>query len=331
MDKYIDERFDRVQRALTTLIDSVTKYTPSTTQANELAQADKELSEGLHELQTHQNNYLRIQELRKEADDLDAQIKTTVSLLWNTRKEITATPTTSYPSSGPRYDFSYSDLLNYARRIARTTVPPPGVTNGVDLSAPPAEQGTSAEQTPVTAATDNPIVTNGTTTTQPQPTASADPSQPSQQTSQQTFTTALPEHMADSVNLLEGAVFYPWPGEDRIRNGALEQCQRLVNAGVDPVGYDPEEEERKRLAAREEAERREALEAEERRKREEERFARARAAALERERQRQAAAQAAAAGGEGAGAAGQSSPEARRDSKPKQFQFMGGLDDEDDD
>ncbi|KAJ9138266.1 Mediator of RNA polymerase II transcription subunit 4, partial [Coniochaeta hoffmannii] len=242
MDKYIDERFERVQRALTSLIDSITKYTPSTTQANDLATADRELSDGLHELQKHQNNYLRIQELKKETEDLDAQIKSTVTLLWGTRKEITSTPTTSYPSSSPRYDFTYSDLLNYARRISRFTMPPAGVTNGVDLSARPGgqQQQQQAEQTPVTARSDTPNpVANGTpipSTSQPQP----HPDDTSQPPPPQDYPTALPPHVSGWVNNSLGpASFYPWPNEEHIRSGALDTCQRLAAAGVGPQGYDP--------------------------------------------------------------------------------------------
>ena len=49
MDKYIDSRFERVEKALSTLIDSIAKYHPSTVQANELAAADRELAKGLEE------------------------------------------------------------------------------------------------------------------------------------------------------------------------------------------------------------------------------------------------------------------------------------------
>lgn len=47
MDKYIDGRFERLEKALSSLIDSVTKYHPSTIQAEELKAADTELSKGL--------------------------------------------------------------------------------------------------------------------------------------------------------------------------------------------------------------------------------------------------------------------------------------------
>lgn len=49
MDKYIDSRFERLEKALTNLIDSVTKYHPSKPHARELEIADLELSSGLEE------------------------------------------------------------------------------------------------------------------------------------------------------------------------------------------------------------------------------------------------------------------------------------------
>lgn len=49
MDKRIDGCFERLEKALANLIDSVSKYHPSTTQARELELADTELSKGLEE------------------------------------------------------------------------------------------------------------------------------------------------------------------------------------------------------------------------------------------------------------------------------------------
>jgi hypothetical protein len=49
MDKYIDSRFERLEKALAGLIDSVNKYHPSAVQARELELADNELSQGLEE------------------------------------------------------------------------------------------------------------------------------------------------------------------------------------------------------------------------------------------------------------------------------------------
>ena len=49
MDKSIDARFERVEKALSALVDSITKYNPSVSYANELADAERELNKGLEE------------------------------------------------------------------------------------------------------------------------------------------------------------------------------------------------------------------------------------------------------------------------------------------
>lgn len=49
MDKIIDGRFERLEKALAGLIDSVTKYHPSVALAKELELADEELSKGLEQ------------------------------------------------------------------------------------------------------------------------------------------------------------------------------------------------------------------------------------------------------------------------------------------
>ena len=49
MDKIVDNRFERLEKALTSLIDSVNKYHPSTLHAQELEAADNELSRCLEE------------------------------------------------------------------------------------------------------------------------------------------------------------------------------------------------------------------------------------------------------------------------------------------
>jgi hypothetical protein len=49
MDKQIGTRFERIEKALTSLIDSVAKYNPSAKQAADLDTADRELFQGLEE------------------------------------------------------------------------------------------------------------------------------------------------------------------------------------------------------------------------------------------------------------------------------------------
>ncbi|OAA66547.1 mediator of RNA polymerase 2 transcription subunit 4 [Niveomyces insectorum RCEF 264] len=145
MDKYIDARFDRVEKALTTLIDSIAKYNPSTALAEDLLAADKELSQGLETLQTHQNNHLRILALRADVTALDAQIKSALLALAGSRRDILTTPATVFPEDSPNryvrrqthnYEFRYDQLMSYARRISRNTVPAPGQTDGAAFFGP---------------------------------------------------------------------------------------------------------------------------------------------------------------------------------------------------
>lgn len=49
MDEHIDARFERVEKALASLVESVSKYHPYAKQAQDLQQADKELSDGFEQ------------------------------------------------------------------------------------------------------------------------------------------------------------------------------------------------------------------------------------------------------------------------------------------
>ncbi|KAK4465433.1 putative mediator of RNA polymerase II transcription subunit 4 [Cladorrhinum samala] len=366
MEKKLDERFERVEKALAALVDSLTKYNPSEKLAADLVEADRELSVVLKELQTHQNNVAKIKKLQEETDALDSQTKNILQNLWDMRKELKSTPTTTYAdSSSPRYAFTTAELLAYARRISPNTLPPPGITNGVDLSAPRSPSpnnlasqtpganssfvGTPAASTPAAGAPPTPL--NGNVGT-PQPQSQAQsqvqaqaqqqqqqqPSQQQQQTS--TSIAHLPPHLAMQLNPNENPPFFPWPTIDKIRSGALMKYQDLVNRGIDPKNYDPEEEERRKKdeeQARKEAEERARQEREEheRRRREEvERMMREREAA----RQAEAAAAGGGGGGGGGGAGGGSisgpsagAPPSVQRPAAKQFTFLDADDDDDDD
>ena len=49
MDKLLDNRFEQVEKALATLITSISTYNPTPALANNLVAADAELSEGLEQ------------------------------------------------------------------------------------------------------------------------------------------------------------------------------------------------------------------------------------------------------------------------------------------
>jgi hypothetical protein len=65
MDEIIDKRFERVEKALATLITSISTYNPAPALANDLVAADAELSQGLQQCRflfsctsSHADNYL---------------------------------------------------------------------------------------------------------------------------------------------------------------------------------------------------------------------------------------------------------------------------------
>ncbi|KAH7238460.1 vitamin-D-receptor interacting mediator subunit 4-domain-containing protein [Fusarium tricinctum] len=342
MDTYIDGRFERLEKALANLIDSVSKYHPSTIQGDELNAADKELSKGLEEVQTHQNNYLRIQQLRESSAALDAQIRETISNLATTRKDIVTTPTTTFPA-GPSYAIAYEELLKYARRISKTTMPPAGTikavpptpdgpdgqTPGVQTPGPDSQTASvMTPSAPPSSQVQSPAVMNGGTPQVSQ--------EPATQQSALSANTNLPNEWTQFLNPLTDQIFLPWPNDLQIGAGALASNQVLLEQGINPKGYDPaEEEERKR---REEEERKQKEEEdriaqEEREKKIREERERQR---IERERQREkdqeAWRRASLVGGPSAAPGEQRSPTGPPPQKA-QFQFtnLDDLDDDDDD
>ncbi|KAH6608434.1 mediator of rna polymerase ii transcription subunit 4 [Trichoderma cornu-damae] len=333
MDAYIDNRFERLEKALATLIDSVTKYHPSPIQAEELKAADNELCKGLEQVQIHQNNHLKIQQLRQLSTSLDIQIRETLTSLATTRKDIVTTHVTVYPSE-PNYPVVYEELLSYARRISKTSMPPAAVLNALASSqesqTPLPDPQAQAGMTP-SAPTPNPMQS-------PAPANGALPSSFTDQSIPQTqasLNTSLPESMSHYLNPLSGQLFFPWPTEDKIRSGALASNQILLEQGIDPRGYDPvAEEDRKR---REEEERREKEEQEKQERAQREKKARDEMERIRQERERQREKEQAewrrastAAGASGV-AAISAPPSAKAERKQFQFTNLDDLDDDDDD
>ncbi|PHH64398.1 hypothetical protein CDD81_4619 [Ophiocordyceps australis] len=300
MDKVVDKAFDRLEKALACLTDSVTKYQPSVSQAEELRAADTQLRECLEQVQSHQNSYYRLEELRQTSATLDAQIRDTLMTLASTRRDLVATPTTNF-SNAPHYPVVYEELLSYARRISKTTMPPAAaLATPVGAANAATPSSTPDTHTPGPAASDAPPHL-ATTPTAPTPSGTQSPItngtqlpaadqqsqamlQQSQQTGSSSQNTSLPEVMSQYMNPFSGQLFFPWPSEDKIRSGSLAAIQRLVDQGIDPKGYDPateeerkrqEEEDRKAKEEREKAEREQQLREERERLR------------IERERQRE--------------------------------------------
>ncbi|PSS05150.1 vitamin-D-receptor interacting mediator subunit 4-domain-containing protein [Coniella lustricola] len=345
MDKYIDERFERLERALANLTDSIANYTPQPAAAHELMAADRALADGLQQLQIHQNNYALIVRLRAESDALDAQIRDTLNLLWTTRRDMSSVNITTFPEL-QHHDVNWEELLSYARRISKTTLPAPSILSAAAAAANGTATGINGEDggmstgdaagTPNTATAaptpapgvGTPAAVNGMVKS---PAPSAQIAVPLQQVVPSG--TALPDDWNRFLDPLTDMTFQPWPTEDKIRSGALAALEELAMQGIDPRGFDPAEEEARRQREEEERRVQEEREARERednlRKMREDQARIARERQRERERAQEEALRRGSMGGPTTAAEGLSPTTAQP--ARKQFQFMGDMDDDDDD
>lgn len=202
----------------------------------------------------HQTNHARLEAKRAETASLDAKIKETLLLLTRTRAELLATPGTKFNSSIPQYPVSYSELLSYARRISKTTLPHTYREQAASVAATPKDSDANGVIPPAAAS----VVVNGqeAPTTPGADKAAVTPSKLNDGGSNQ-HTTALPEHFLPATSL-PPTVFVPWPNENLLRRGALATIQQLQEKGEEIEGYDAEkgakELEAKRRAEAEEEE-----------------------------------------------------------------------------
>lgn len=271
MDKIIDSRFERVENALAKLINSISAYNPSPALATDLVAADAELSLGLEQLSAHQRNYSKLLSLRNASNALDSQIRETLTLLTDTRRALLSTPSTTFPEQ--TNPVSYSELLSYARRISKFTLPSTyrqSEAPSTEISDGAAGQGASTpkeskSETHTNGTTTPVAITNGVDkdiqmagTANVMEIDSATPLDGGAQTSQDTTTssTSLPQDFTQYLNSSAEIPFIPWPTEESIRKGALASIQVLLDQGTDPTTFDPEksaelEAERKRIAEEE--------------------------------------------------------------------------------
>lgn len=197
----------------------------------------------------HQRQVRRIESLKREAEDNDATLRSSIQQVANLRKEINAISSTNPPSER---ETTVDEILSFARFISPTTVPPTFRKQDVALK--------SVKREPSDAQ-----ITNGIATP---PSGAQDEEDAQAIRSENAGTRALKPEQAAWLDPLAGLPFEPWPSVDKIQAGALGDIQRMVEAGKDPASVlSPEEkiEADKRRAEEEEKERLEELEREKRR------------------------------------------------------------------
>lgn len=256
--------YQRVEASLQRLSDSIAAYNPSETAAEELVAADLAVDDDIEERKRkkerykvdrdadhcavikHQQNYVRLEELRRTADTLDEQIKNTIRLLADTRREIQNIPSND-DDAEERRQVSVDELLSYAKLIARTTVPP---TYRKPIPAPtPAKDESKDAQ-----------ITNGIAT----------PPQGMSQDMEVGVSAGravkeLPESRIQWIIPPDDS-FVPWPQGEMLRRGVLGKIQKMLEDKIDPESVLSPEEQAEADRRKREVEERERLEEEERQK-----------------------------------------------------------------
>jgi hypothetical protein len=196
----------------------------------------------------HQNNYTRILTLRHESELLDSQIKTSVQLLADIRKDLLAVPLDNGKEAAK--PVQYKHLLAYAKNISPFTIPP-------TFRPKPPPVGPTAAATALIAQLHTNTLLDEEVPIMP---TTTDPSQ-SQPIDHDTVTakTLTDEHKAWLAEL-NNLPFRPWPDEAEMASGALHILNHQVVNGNDPTDIakvvEEEkflEEERKREEEREKA------------------------------------------------------------------------------
>ncbi len=185
---------------------------------------------------THQANHARLLTLRTTATTLDAQLKTTLTLLAATRADLLATPAT--PAAPDARAVPYNELLAYAKRISKFTVPPtlrPSPPLGQAQPPPPLQplSGEGQQQGKKDAEAANGVnggaVGEGAVGLLGEEEGGA---------ARGIGVSSLATGEAQWLDPGAQMPFVPWPTEEVIRRGALARIQGMLERGVDPSEAD---------------------------------------------------------------------------------------------
>ena len=159
-------------------------------------------------MSTHQRNHARIQSLRSTIDRQNQSITDTLTTLASTRSDLLAVPS-SLPQKDSR-NVPYNELLDYAKRISRHTVPP---------TFRPALRGEQPAP---------PSAVNGDTV------AVEEAAEDAKEDKEGRGTASLEDTERKWLDPLTQIPFVPWVNDETIKRGALAEIQSMVERGEDP-------------------------------------------------------------------------------------------------
>ena len=156
----------------------------------------------------HQRNHARIESLRSTIDQQNASITNTLTTLASTRADLLSIPS-SLPQNDSR-DVPYNELLDYAKRISRYTVPPT-----FRPALPPALPAL-------------PAAINGDSV------AVEDGAEDVKEEKEGRGTASLQDTERKWLDPLTQIPFVPWVTDETIKRGALAEIQSAIERGEDP-------------------------------------------------------------------------------------------------
>ena len=207
MDAVLQSQLDRIETALGTLIESIAAYSPSIPAANNLLAADDQLQAGLIQLGKHQDNHNRIVSLHERILQQNGQISSTITALADARTDLLST-STSLQNKETR-SVTYTELLSYAKRISRYTVPP---TFRPPLPLP------------------NPIPDSNAAVN-----GDLESEKEGEEERKNRGTEALEDEERKWLEPLLQIQHVPWVSDDLMKRGALAQIQAMMERGEDPA------------------------------------------------------------------------------------------------
>lgn len=130
----IENALKRYELALSSLVDSLAKFTPDEKWAHELLASDRYLNESIVQLKEHYKAGLTIDQLRETSYVLDKKLGLMLLGLTDGRqqlKQIEADVETGAGDQGNERPISAEKLINYATKITKFTHAPPGYNPGL--------------------------------------------------------------------------------------------------------------------------------------------------------------------------------------------------------
>ena len=221
----VQTRLSAFERALDTLIDSITIYNPSVSAAKALIAIDEDLYRDFEALAQQYKNFERIQRLRQTTETLQQQIRDGFKARLDLRKELVASRPELEDTSSSAQAIDDDQLIALAQRIARFTNRPKDLPEVNTEPQVETEHDTGSNR-------------GQPGNTQDRADESGDAVADRSGSPTDRALDKLPPYVKAWINQPQNAdgqpIWTPWPNENVIKSGALGLVQKMIEENQDP-------------------------------------------------------------------------------------------------